>query len=225
MDRPLPTLPRPRSTLQEPVAAIPDPVAVSEGDLPRCWWASPEELARADPLMLAYHDAEWGRPVTDDRELFAKLSLDAFQAGLSWSIILHKREAFRAAFRDFAPEVVAAFGPADVARLLADPGIVRNRAKIEATISNAGRFLELEAQSGSFATYLAGFVEHPPRRLPPEATRADVPATSPGSDALATDLRRRGWRFTGSTVVYAFMQAVGLVDDHLPTCYRYAGRP
>ncbi|MGH2466776.1 MAG: DNA-3-methyladenine glycosylase I, partial [Candidatus Limnocylindrales bacterium] len=145
--------------MDRPLPALPDPGATFEPGLPRCWWASADELARADPLMLAYHDAEWGRPVTDDRDLFAKLSLDAFQAGLSWSIILHKREGFRAAFRDFAPEAVAGFGPADVARLLADPGIVRNRAKIEATIGNARRYLELREAEGSFAEYLARSVE------------------------------------------------------------------
>lgn len=180
-------------------------------------------MERADPLMVAYHDEEWGRPVADDRALFEKLCLDAFQAGLSWSIVLHKREALRAAFAGFRPELVADFGPQDVARLLTDPGIIRNRAKIAATVGNARRYLELRAEMGSFAGYLAAFVEQPPRHLPPAATKADVPATSPASDALAADLRRRGWRFTGSTVVYAFLQAVGLVDDHLPGCYRYAG--
>lgn len=193
--------------------------------LPRCWWTAERLAAGADPLMVAYHDDEWGRPERDDRRLFEKLSLDAFQSGLSWSLILHKREGFRAAFAGFRPELVADFGPLDVARLLADQGIVRNRAKIAATIGNARRLLELQAEEGSFAKYLAGFAEDPPRRLPVAATRADVPATSPASDALAADLRRRGWSFTGSTVVYAFMQAVGLVDDHLPSCFLYAGPP
>ncbi|HEX5466453.1 MAG TPA: DNA-3-methyladenine glycosylase I [Candidatus Limnocylindrales bacterium] len=197
--------------------------AAFDPTLRRCWWAPGEPMARADPLMVTYHDEEWGRPLTDDRALFEKLSLDAFQAGLSWSIVLHKRQALRAAFAGFQPEIMADFGPDDVARMLADPGIIRNRAKIAAMIGNARRYLEVQAETGSFAAYLASFAEQPPRRLPPEATRADVPATSPASDALAADLRRRGWRFTGSTVVYAFMQAVGLVDDHLPTCYRYAG--
>lgn len=191
-------------------------------DRARCWWAPGEP---ADPLMVAYHDEEWGRLVTDDQELFEKLCLDAFQAGLSWSLILHRRPAFRQAFAGFQPEALSRFGAVDVARLMADPGIVRNRAKIEATIGNAGRFLELREAEGPFVGYLRRFVGEPPRRLPPSATRADVPATSPASEALAADFRKRGWRFTGPTVVYAFLQAVGLVDDHLPSCFRYGGPP
>jgi DNA-3-methyladenine glycosylase I len=199
--------------------------APSSGPAPlraRCWWGPGEP---ADPLLVAYHDEEWGTLVTDDQELFEKLSLDAFQAGLSWSLILHRRPAFRRAFAGFRPEVVSRFGAADVARLMADPGIVRNRAKIEATIGNAGRFLELREAEGPFVGYLRRFVGQPPRRLPPDATRAAVPTTSPAAEALAVDLRKRGWRFTGPTVVYAFLQAVGLVDDHLPCCFRYGGPP
>jgi DNA-3-methyladenine glycosylase I len=188
--------------------------------LPRCPWA---EAAPPDPLMTAYHDDEWGRPTTDDRELFEKLSLDAFQAGLSWSLILRKREAFRRAFGGFEIAAVAGFGPADIDRLLADPGIVRNRAKIEATISNAARFRGLVAEAGPFRNWLERFSPPPPPRLPPDATRADVPPRTSISDALSAELRRRGFRFVGSTIVYAFMQAVGLVDDHLPGCWRYAG--
>jgi DNA-3-methyladenine glycosylase I len=184
----------------------------------RCWGGDPR-----DPLMTRYHDEEWGVAVHDDVELFERLALESFQAGLSWSTILHKREAFRRAFEGFDPELVARFGEVDRARLLGDAGIVRNRAKIEATIGNAGRIIALQAEHGSFDAYLSARVARPGRTLPPGATRADVPATSPDSDALASDLRRRGFRFVGSTVVYAFMQSVGLVDDHLPGCHRYRG--
>jgi DNA-3-methyladenine glycosylase I len=172
--------------------------------------------------MVAYHDEEWGVPVVDDTELFERLALESFQAGLSWSTILRKREAFRAAFRGFDPAVVAAFGPDDRERLLADAGIVRNRQKVDATIDNAARFLDVVAEHGSFAGYLAREV---PRRLslPRAATASDVPARTPTSDALSDDLRWRGFRFVGSTIVYAFMQSVGLVDDHLPGCFRYRG--
>jgi DNA-3-methyladenine glycosylase I len=190
-------------------------------DRPRCWWSTGG--AAPDPLMVEYHDTEWGVPVDDDVELFERLALESFQAGLSWSTILRKREAFRAAFRGFRPEVVGAFGAADVERLMGDASIVRNRAKIDATIGNAQAFLETAAAFGSFGAYLASIVPPPPRRLPPSAVNGDIPATTPVSDALSADLRRRGFRFVGSTIVYAFMQSVGLVDDHLPGCWRYGG--
>ena len=173
--------------------------------------------------MVAYHDEEWGTPVRDDVELFERLALESFQAGLSWSTILRKREAFRAAFRGFDPEVVAAFDDVDRARLMADAGIVRNGAKIDATIGNAARFLATAGEFGSFAGYLAAMVPPPPTRLPRSATMGAVPATTTASDALSADLRRRGFRFVGSTIVYAFMQSIGLVDDHLPGCFRYRG--
>jgi DNA-3-methyladenine glycosylase I len=186
--------------------------------IPRCWSGDPR-----DRLMTRYHDGEWGVPVHDDVELFERLALESFQAGLSWSTILRKRTAFRRAFLGFDPALVARFDGADRARLLADAGIVRNRAKIEAIIGNAAGVLELQAERGSFDAYLAAMVPDPGRPLPPHATAADVPATSPVSDALSADLRRRGFRFVGSTIVYAFMQSVGLVDDHLPGCHRYRG--
>jgi DNA-3-methyladenine glycosylase I len=173
--------------------------------------------------MVAYHDDEWGVPVSDDTELFERLALESFQAGLSWSTILRKRAAFRSAFAGFDPRRVAAFGPADRARLMADAGIVRNGAKIDATIANAAAFLAIVDASGSFAGYLATLVPSPPTRLPATAVAGRIPATSPVSDALSADLRRRGFRFVGSTIVYAFMQSVGLVDDHLPGCFRYRG--
>ncbi len=174
--------------------------------------------------MVAYHDDEWGRPVRDETDLFERLALESFQAGLSWSTILHKRAAFRAAFRGFEPVIVAAFDTTDRARLMADAGIVRNRAKVESTIGNATAFLATAEEFGSFGTYLASMIPPPPRRLPPTATAADVPATTPASDALSADLRQRGFRFVGPTIVYALMQSIGLVDDHLPDCFRYGAR-
>ena len=173
--------------------------------------------------MQAYHDTEWGIPVTGDVELFERLSLEGFQAGLSWQTILNKRDAFRAAFRGFDPEVVGAFDEADRERLMADAGIVRNRAKITATIGNARAFQAAVAEFGSFDAYLASVVPRPATRLPATAAIADIPATTPVSDELSKDLRRRGFGFVGSTIVYAFMQSVGLVDDHLPGCFRYRG--
>jgi DNA-3-methyladenine glycosylase I len=172
--------------------------------------------------MVAYHDEDWGVPVSDDGELFERLALECFQAGLSWSTILRKRTAFWAAFRGFDPTIVASFGPDDRERLLADAGIVRNRQKIDATIANAGRLLEVAREHGSFAAYLATIVP-PPVALPPGTTLGEIPARTPVSDALSKDLRRRGFSFVGSTIVYAFMQSVGLVDDHLPGCFRYRG--
>jgi len=171
--------------------------------------------------MVAYHDDEWGRPVHDDTELFERLVLESFQAGLSWSTILRKREGFRAAFEGFEPAVVAAYGPRERERLLADAAIVRHGGKIDATIGNAAALLETNAEFGSFAEYLASIVPGPPLPLPPDAEAGSIPASTPVSDALSKDLRVRGFRFVGTTIVYAFMQSVGLVDDHLPLCFRY----
>ncbi len=187
----------------------------------RCWW--PDGLSTADPSMVVYHDEEWGVPAADDLALFERLALEGFQAGLSWATILRKREAFRHAFAGFAPATVAAFDQADRERLLADAGIVRNRAKIDATIDNARLFLAVAAEYGSFATYLGRFLPRPAPILATARTWADVPTTTPESDTLSADLRKRGFRFVGSTIVYAFMQSVGLVDDHLPGCFRYRG--
>jgi DNA-3-methyladenine glycosylase I len=189
---------------------------------PRCAWAGADGPS-PDRLMVAYHDDEWGVPVTDDTELFERLALESFQAGLSWSTILRKRDAFREAFAGFDPRGVAAFGAADRARSMADAGIVRNGAKIDATIGNAAAFLAIVDEFGSFASYLASIVPPPPARLAATAVAGDVPATTPASDALSADLRKRGFRFVGSTIVYAFMQSVGLVDDHLSGCFRYRG--
>jgi DNA-3-methyladenine glycosylase I len=193
---------------------------VTTDGLARCWWSGAAD-EKPDPQMVEYHDTEWGVPCHDNVELFERMALEGFQAGLSWSTILHKRHAFRTAFRGFDPAVVAAFGDADRARLMADAGIVRNRAKIDATIGNAAGVLALADTFGSFDAYLASIVPGPPRRLPPETRPGEIPATTPASDALSRDLRRRGFRFVGSTIVYAFMQSVGLVDDHLPGCFRY----
>ena len=180
----------------------------------RCEWAG------SDPLMVAYHDEEWGVPCHDDRDLFERLILEGFQAGLSWSTILRKRQAFIRAFDGFDPTVVAAYGPDDVARLLGDVGIVRNRLKVAAAISNARAFLETRDAFGSFDTYIWQYARDGRGRRP--RSLAEVPATTPESDAMSKDLKRRGFRFVGSTICYAFMQSAGLVDDHVATCFRAA---
>jgi DNA-3-methyladenine glycosylase I len=175
----------------------------------RCGWAGD------DPLYLAYHDTEWGRPVHDEHRLFEKLCLEGFQAGLSWLTILRKRDAFREVFAGFDPEVVAGFGAADVERLLGDPRIVRHRGKIEATIANARAYADLVADVGSLDAHVWSYA--PATHAPPR-TMADVAPTSPASVALSRDLKRRGFRFVGPTTVHAFLQAMGLIDDHLVGC-------
>ncbi len=177
----------------------------------RCWWAG------STPEYLAYHDSEWGFPVADDVRLFEKLSLEGFQAGLSWLTILRKRDAFRAAFAGFDLVSVAGFDERDVERLLADAGTVRHRGKIEAVINNAQRALELVQEQGSLAHYIWSFEPTPRRGRLDRAGLAQL-ATTPESAALAKDLKRRGWRFVGPTTVYAFMQSMGLVNDHLDGC-------
>jgi DNA-3-methyladenine glycosylase I len=172
----------------------------------RCWWGS------STPEYIRYHDEEWGQPVRDDRALFEKLCLEAFQSGLSWLTILRKREAFRAAFANFEIERVAAFGDDDVARLMADAGIVRNRAKIEAAVVNARAATALDEPLSELLWSFAP----PPRPRP--RTPADIPAVTPESTAMAKELKRRGFRFVGPTTAYALMQACGLVDDHLEGC-------
>ncbi len=173
----------------------------------RCWWgADPPDYA-------AYHDTEWGFPVTDDRRLFEKICLEGFQAGLSWLTILRKRERFRELFCEFDPEIVARFDDGDVARLLGDAGIVRHEGKIRSTINNARRALDLASEWGSLARYFWSWAESD--SPPPD----ELPATTPTSTALAKDLKRRGWTFVGPTTVYAFMQAMGLVNDHLDGCW------
>jgi DNA-3-methyladenine glycosylase I len=172
-------------------------------------------FGEGDPLYEAYHDDEWGRPVTDERGLYERLCLEGFQAGLSWVTILRKRENFRAAFAGFDPEAVAAFGDADVERLMSDAGIVRNRLKIEATIANAQAVLALREAGDSLA---ATFWAHRPDARPAPRAWGDVPAQTPESKALSRELKARGFRFVGPTTVYAAMQACGLVNDHLATC-------
>jgi DNA-3-methyladenine glycosylase I len=178
----------------------------------RCEWAG------SDPLMVAYHDEEWGVPCHDDRALFERLILEGFQAGLSWATILRKRDAFIQAFDGFDPVKVAAYGPDDTARLLANAGIVRNRLKVAAAISNAQAFLETQTAFGTFDNYIWQFAPEP--RDHHFRSLAEIPATTPESDAMSKDLKRRGFRFVGSTICYAFMQSAGLVDDHIAGCFR-----
>ncbi|MPZ54366.1 MAG: DNA-3-methyladenine glycosylase I [Acidimicrobiia bacterium] len=175
--------------------------------LPRCGWCGD------DPLYVEYHDEEWGRPTTDDRSLFEKVCLEGFQSGLSWITILRKRPAFRQAFVGFDMSTVSRFDEDDVARLLSDPGIIRHQGKIRATINNAARALELVAEQGSLADYFWHYAE-PATSIP----TADMVVTETSS-AIATDLRRRGWKFVGPTTMYAFMQAMGLVNDHVGQCH------
>ncbi|TAK24179.1 MAG: DNA-3-methyladenine glycosylase I [Chloroflexota bacterium] len=180
---------------------------------PRCAWAG------NDALMRAYHDDEWGRPCHDDRELFERLMLECFQAGLSWQTILRKREAFRRAFEGWDVERIAGYGDDDRARLMGDAGIVRNRLKVAAATKNALAFLAIRAEFGTFDAYVWSFAPNPNGRARRQAL-GELPAATPESDALSRDLRRRGFTFVGSTIVYAFMQSVGIVDDHLAGCFR-----
>jgi DNA-3-methyladenine glycosylase I len=180
----------------------------------RCPWCESTDLLRR------YHDEEWGVPLHHDLAHFEFLVLDAFQAGLSWSTILNKREAFRRAFAGFDPARVARFGAREVGRLLRDRGIVRNRLKIQAAVGNARVFLETQAREGSFDAYIWRFVDGRPRQNAWKTPKR-VPATSRASDAMSRDLKARGFRFVGSTICYAYMQAAGLVNDHLVTCFRH----
>jgi len=189
-------------------------VGIDSGKI-RCAWAG-----GGNPLMLEYHDREWGVPVHDDRRHFEFLLLEAAQAGLSWAIVLNKREGYRRAFSEFDPEKVARYNKARVERLMADPSIVRNRLKIEAAVRNAKAFLAIQQEFGSFDAYCWRFVDGQPKRNRWK-TMKEIPATSPESDAFSKDLKRRGLSFVGSTVVYAHMQAIGMVNDHLVGCFRY----
>ena len=183
--------------------------------LERCSWAG------TDPLMIEYHDTEWGVPEHDDHRLFELLTLEGAQAGLSWTTILRKREGYRGAFAGFDPRVVAAFTPLDVDRLLSDPSIVRHRGKIESTVNNANAVLAVQDDVGSFDAYAWGFVDGTP--VVSNFDRLDqLATTTPVATALSKDLKKRGFRFVGPTTVYAFMQAAGLADDHLTTCFRRA---
>ena len=180
----------------------------------RCDWAG------KDPVYVSYHDTEWGVPVHDDRRLFEFLILEGAQAGLSWITILKRRDNYRKAFAGFDPQKVARFGAKDVARLMQDAGIIRNRLKIESAIRNAKAFLQVQEEFGKFSDYHWGFVEGRPIVNKFQSIR-QVPAKTPLSDAFSKDLKRRGFNFVGSTIIYAHMQAVGMVNDHLLTCFRY----
>lgn len=180
----------------------------------RCSWAI------GDPLYESYHDGEWGVPCYNSQQLFANLALDGFQAGLSWLTILRKRKAFVKAFHNFDPERIARYGEKDVARLLSDTGIIRNQAKIRATIANAQAFLALERQPGGFSTFVWSFVGGKPLVNKHQAI-SEIPATSAAAETLSAALKQAGFKFVGPTIVYAFMQACGLVNDHLVSCPRY----
>ncbi|HEX2058817.1 MAG TPA: DNA-3-methyladenine glycosylase I [Actinomycetota bacterium] len=188
-------------------------IVTGEDGIARCWWCG------SDPLYRRYHDEEWGRPVADDRRLFEKLCLEGFQSGLSWLTILRKRESFRKAFKSFDLEAVARFNTRSVERLLRDAGIVRHRGKIESTINNARRCIELVEEIGSLAAYVWSY-EPDPRSRPPtlDWDALSQQTTSPEATAMSKDLKRRGWSFVGPTTVYSFMEAMGLVNDHLSAC-------
>ena len=181
----------------------------------RCGWATD------DPLYIDYHDREWGTPLHDDRGLFELLILEGAQAGLSWITILRKRESYRAAFDRFEPDRIAAYGEQKRAELLTNPGIIRNRLKVEAAVLNAKAFIELQRQFGSFDSYIWQFVNHTPIQ---NARRGmgDIPSSSAESDAMSKDLKKRGFKFVGTTICYAFMQATGMVNDHILDCFRHA---
>lgn len=180
----------------------------------RCAWCG------SDPLYCAYHDLEWGVPLHDDRRLFEFLTLEGAQAGLSWITILKKRDAYRRAFAEFDPAIVARFDEQKQAELLTDAGIVRNRLKVASTISNARAFLEVQAEFGSFDAYLWRFVDDKPLQNARQSL-AQIPASTPLSDVISKDLKQRGFRFVGSTIVYAHMQATGMVNDHTTDCFRW----
>src|SRR5580658_3231447 len=183
-------------------------------NLSRCLWAE------GDPLMTAYHDTEWGNPVHDSRALWEMLMLEGFQAGLSWRTILGRRENFRAAFRGFEPKTVAKFNAADIRRLMADAGIIRSRAKIEATIGGARAYLAMQAAGEDFATFVWGMAGGSPIR----GDGVTVPASTPLSHEISAALKKRGYKFVGPVIVYAWMQAVGIVNDHSKTCFRWAAK-
>jgi DNA-3-methyladenine glycosylase I len=183
--------------------------------LVRCAWCV------GDPLYEAYHDDEWGVPVHDDQALFERLMLEGFQAGLAWITILRKREHFSRAFDGWNAETIAGYGPEEVARLMADPGIIRNRLKVEGAVKNARAYLRLREERG-FSDHLWSFVGGEPLRPPSPPRPGTIPATTPQSDAMSKDLKKRGFTFVGSTICYAFMQSAGLVDDHMAGCWKAA---
>ena len=191
-----------------------DRLLTGDDGITRCWWCG------TDPVYVAYHDEDWGRPVRDERELFEKLILDGAQAGLAWITILRKREGYRRAFEGFDPVRIAAYGDDDVARLLADPGIVRNRQKVAAAVTNAQALLAMH-EAGETLSDLV-WSHQPEARSRPLRPTDDLPVTSDEAIALSKALQQRGWKFVGPTIVYAFMQAVGVIDDHIAGCWRAA---
>ncbi len=190
---------------------------MSDESQSRCFWADESDL------MRVYHDTEWGVPVYDDRELFERLILEGFQAGLSWRTILHKREHFRAAFDQFDPHKIAAYDAAKQTALMQDAGIIRNRLKIAGTVQNAQAYLRLVAQTGSFSDWLWAFVGHETLRPDAPLTPGNIPASTPAAIAMSTALKQAGFTFVGPTICYAFMQSVGMVDDHVVGCFKYRG--
>jgi DNA-3-methyladenine glycosylase I len=193
----------------------PDAAPAAADRRARCPWCG------SDPQYVAYHDEEWGVPVVDDRKLFEKLILEGAQAGLSWITVLRRRESYRRAFEGFDPVKLAAWGEDEVAARLADPGIIRNRLKVESAVANARAWLEQFPGDGELAAFLWSFVDGAPVQNQPE-TMADVPAETPASRAMSRELKRRGFRFVGPTICYAFMQSMGMVNDHLVGCFRHA---
>ena len=194
------------------------PKSVSDAAaLTRCGWVGNR---REDDPMVLYHDLEWGVPIHDDRRLFELLTLEGAQAGLSWETILKKRETYRKAFDDFDAERIAKYSARKIEKLMADPGIIRNRLKVDSAISNAKAFLEVQSKAGSFDKYIWSFVDGTPQ-VNKRRGLGDVPASTPQSDAMSKDLKKRGFRFVGSTICYAFMQATGMVNDHATSCFRY----
>ncbi len=201
--------------------------SASPTDIRRCGWSLGIDHSRRNPTMIAYHDTEWGVPVHDDRKHYEFLVLDAFQAGLSWAVVLAKREGFRRAFADFDPERVARFNRRSIDRLLADPGIVRNRQKIEASIGNARALLAIQDAHGSFDAFVWQFTEGTTRHNTWRSMK-EVPAKTKQSDAMSKALVKAGFKFVGSTICYAYMQAAGMVNDHEVACFRHrelGGRP
>jgi DNA-3-methyladenine glycosylase I len=195
------------------MATRPSTVKGTDGK-PRCGWAS------ADPLYEKYHDSEWGRPLKDDQALFELLTLEGCQAGLSWITVLRKRDNYRKAYDGFDPRKIVKYTPAKLAKLLADPGIIRHRGKIEASVSNARAYLAILEREGSFSKFLWRFVGGTPLKQVRKSLK-DVPAKSPESDAMSKALQKEGFKFVGSTICYAFMQASGMVDDHVVGCHRH----
>lgn len=188
-------------------------ISLPDGAPVRCDWA------RSDPLLAAYHDEEWGTPEYDSRALWEKLILDGFQAGLSWLTILRKRDAFREAFEGFEPAVIARYGPAEVERLMGNPGIIRSRSKIEATIGNARAYLAMRDAGEDFSAFAWGRIGGKPLHTP-RAHAGEIPASSPVSESMSRELKRRGFKFAGPVIVYAWMQATGMIDDHIDACHR-----